>query len=212
MQSILKGLVIAAIAAAGTTRAWAAELVPGQGAIQLLLLQQNSVEDELKLSADQKRKIADFAEQQWKKAVAVSDTAADEQHRRFGEMKTENEKFIADTLSAEQSRRLTEITLQTAGLIWITRDEIAGELKLTEDQKKQIAEIQQDARGQFKALLYDTKPEDRNKKFQDYREQARARLGHVLTDEQRDKWNRMKGEPFKGELDYGDIRVPGQPK
>jgi len=204
MHPFPRRILVAVVLAVGATQAWAAHnLVPEQGAIQIMMLRQKSVQEELKLTSDQVKAIHDFSNGQWKKAKLLADASAAEQDAKFDELSKENSKFVHDTLTGAQHRRLKEITLQTAGLMWILTPDIAGELKLTDDQKKQLEERQHDARREIEDLLYNTKPEDQAKRYQEYRDEVRGKLGKVLTDEQRARWKEMKGEPFKGEFNYG---------
>src|SRR5207302_1101125 len=101
-----------------------------------MLLRQASVRDDLKLSHDEAQKINSFAKEQWEKAKAASKLAEPERDRKFAEMSKENDRFLDKTLTKEQRKRLQEIELQYAGLMCLSRPEIAKKLKLTDEQMK----------------------------------------------------------------------------
>lgn len=212
MQSFSTRILALALAALGARTAFAEELVPEQGAIQLMLLRQKSVQDDLKLSSDEVQKIRGFSRAQWNRAKALASAPDPERKAKFGEMAAENHAFINKTLTQPQQQRLREIAYQVAGLLYITQPDIAKELNLTDDQKRQLAERQQDARKDLVDLMHSEKLDDALKTYKERREAVRAQAGRILTDEQRDKWKHMKGEPFKGEFDYGGEMVPAAPK
>ena len=93
--------------------------------------------------------------------------------------------------------------MQTAGLLWVTRPEIAKELNLSSDQKKRAADLQQKARDEMEELIHVTKDEQKDEKLAELRKTSRERLMTLLTPEQKSKWKEMTGEPFKGEIRFG---------
>lgn len=200
MRHSWQGALALAVLVAWGTGVRADHLVPEAGASHLLLLRQKSVQEELRLSADQVKKINDFADKQWKKAQDVIKLDAKDRHEKWDKMNEENEHFLHDTLKPEQHKRLHQIGLQVAGLAWLTHPDVARELKLTDEQKKKIRHEQQDAGKEMEELLYSTKPEQRKDKYQTFCQACAERVNKLLTDEQKAKLKEMKGEPFKGEL------------
>jgi len=183
--------------------------VPEQGAIELVLLRHKAVRDDLKLTRNDARKIQEFTEQQWKKeqeAEAIADEK--ERDRRYDEMTREDERFLQENLTPEQKKRLDQITLQVAGLLWITRPEVAAALKLTDEQKQKVVELQKAARKEMEELLYSEKRRDRQAELRAHQEACRQRILELLTDEQEAKYNELIGEPFRGELKF-DEADPG---
>lgn len=200
MRHCWKGIVVVAVLAVWTAGVLADHLVPEEGTVQVMLLRQKSVQDDLKLSEDQVRKIHHHAGGQWKKAQDVIKLDPKERKEKFAKMGEENEQFIKDTLSPAQHKRLHQITLQVAGAMWVTRPEIASELKLTGEQKKQARHLQHEARKEFEELLYSTKAEERREKHQAHCKACTAKIAKLLTDEQKAKWKELRGKPFKGEI------------
>src|SRR5579872_711912 len=138
MRTSVKFSFAAAILAAFAAPAYAAglKMVPEEGTVELLLLRQKSIRSELKLSEKEAEAIHKYAMDQWKKAEQVTELSKDEQERKWEEMARENERFIERTLTKDQRKRLEEIALQIAGLLFVTKRDIASQLNLTEEQIK----------------------------------------------------------------------------
>lgn len=181
------------------------KMVPEEGALQVVLLRHKAVRDDLKLGHREARRIHEFTEQQWKKALKVEELPDEkERDRRYQEMTRENERFLQEILSGEQKKRLDQITLQVAGLLWITRPDVAAELKLTDDQKKKAAEYQRLARKEMEELLHSEKRRDREAELAQLHETSKDRLLDLLTDEQETKFREMIGHPFRGKLSFSE--------
>ena len=201
---------LGSIVALSVILAWAApvlaadKMVPEEGAVEVMLLLQPSVCKELNLSQDKRDKINNFADAQWKKAQTLSELNEKERDKKFTDMTKENEKFLADILSKDQKKRLDQILLQTAGLLWVRRPEIAKELNLSSDQKKRAADLQQKARDEMEELIHVTNDEQKDEKLAELQKTSRERLMTLLTPEQKSKWKEMTGEPFKGEISFAE--------
>lgn len=181
------------------------KMVPEEGAVQIMLLRQQSVRDELKLTADETEKIHEFADRQWKKAQHVHTNLSPAEHRaQYEEMSKENDRFLDQILEPAQRKRLNQITLQVAGLMWVTRPEVASELQLTDDQKQKAKGLQQEARKEMHDLIHSTATDGRQEKLKELRMTSRKRLMELLTDEQESKWKEMAGAPFNGEFRFHD--------
>jgi len=177
------------------------KLVAEEGAIKVILLRHKSVRDDLKLSDKQAGKVRDFAARQWKKAQGVADLEDKEKREaRWKAMGKENDNFLRETLSKEQYRRLEQIGMQVAGLAWVTRPDIARELKLTDDQKKKYRDLQKTAHKEMHDILHGDRIKDPDDKLRELGKTNRKRLWDLLTDDQQATWKRLRGEPFKGDL------------
>lgn len=202
--------VTCSIAALTVVGAWAApvfaagKLVPEEGATEVMLLLQPSVCKELKLSEDESDKIHKFASAQWEKAQKVSKLDEKTRDREFVEMTKDNERFIKETLTADQRERLDEILLQVAGLLWVTRSDIASQLGLSDDQKKRAKQLQKEARDEMEELIHSTSDAKKEEKLQELRQTSRKRLMTLFNDKQKSKWKEMTGAPFKGEISFDE--------
>ena len=174
--------------------------VPEEGAVQIMLLRQKSVQEALKLTDEETRKIHEFAREQWEKARKADELSPEGRREKFTEMTRENERFIKENLKPAQCKRLDEITLQVAGLLWVTRPEIASKLELTEDQKARAHNLQQEAREEMREYIHTSSKENRKEKLRELNETSHKRLWDLLTDEQEAKWRDLAGDRFLGEM------------
>jgi protease II len=210
MLKFLKFTVGIAILAAWVAPVHSAEkvtLVPEEGTVEIMLLRQKSVREELKLPAATAEKIHKYAAEQWKKAQDVVQLPAKEQDAKFAAMEKENEKFLEQTLNAQQRKRLNEITLQIAGLLYVTRKDIASQLKLTPEQTEQARKYQKEAKAEIEQVIESSKYEQRKEKFAELSKTSHKRLFDLLTDEQEVTWKKLTGTPFKGEFEYASSRA-----
>ncbi|HEY2250851.1 MAG TPA: hypothetical protein VGH74_07305 [Planctomycetaceae bacterium] len=205
MNMFLRSGLALTILAFWAAPAWAAEkMVPEEGAIELMLLRQQSVQRELKLTADEVEKINKFAAQQWAKAQKAHETSATEQDKTFKDMAQENHSFIEKTLKKEQAKRMHEIVLQKTGILALTRKDVASKLKLTDDQIKKAHNLQREARRDAEELLHTTQKDQKRAKFRQLEETGRKHVMELLNDEQETTWKEMTGQPFTGDLAYFD--------
>lgn len=199
---ILPAFALAVVAASTAPAYCGTKLVPEEGAVQVILLRQEAVHEDLKLTPQEIQKIDEFCDKQWAKAQKIADLNESERDKKFEEMTRENEQFIDQTLTKEQRKRLDEITLQVAGLLWVTRDEVASKLDLSDEQKQKAKQLQQTARNETEELLHATKPEQKQEELRELRRTSRERLMTLLTADQKEKWREMTGKPLRGELQF----------
>jgi Spy/CpxP family protein refolding chaperone len=164
----------------------------GFGGGTLFLLQAKSVQEELKLSGDQVKKITELAEKQ---RSAMKDVPREERRAKREELAKANNKAIGEILKPEQLKRVKQIALQQQGVMALTfNEEVAKALKISEDQKDKIREIQSKMREEMRGAFGD------QEKMQKLRKQMSEKVMGVLTAEQKTKLKEMQGEPFKGEI------------
>lgn len=194
-----------ALAMAFATTAMSAEnrLVPEEGALEVMLLRQKSVREDLKLSHDEADKINKFTSQQWKKAQEYNALPDAERDKKFAALTKENHEFVEQVLKTDQRERLKEIELQVAGLLCVTRDDVAKKLNLTEEQKKRAKELQREARQEMEDFIYSESKTGQKEKLAEIKKTSRNRLNDLLTDEQEKTWAKMTGKPFTGNFEFG---------
>jgi len=176
----------------------------GMGASMVGLLGQKSVQDELKLSEDQLKKLGELREKQRGSFGELRNLDREARRKKMEEMRAENEKALADVLKPEQLKRLKQISLQVGGASAFADPKVADELKLTSEQKDKIQSIQQESRQSLRGLFQGGGDrEEARKKFAEARKSANEKAMAVLTPEQQSKWKEMTGEPFKGEIRFG---------
>lgn len=159
---------------------------PPRGLIRVFLLSSPDVQRELKLSPEQAKRLAPFSDPHRKP--------------RPGAGLAEAEMMADKVLTPAQSERLRQIIRQLRGAEAIL--EAADELGLTADQtheiRSRLGRFGPPGKGKGKGKL--PMPKDRK------REDELARS--VLTAEQFARWQKMLGEPFRGDVRLGPPRPP----
>lgn len=196
---------------------------PGGGSgdwVQLLGSEQ--VQKELELVDEQKdgiRKVADEARERMREGFSgfqgLRDLSEEERNKRFAEMREkaetmakETRKKLEEVLLPHQVERLQQISLQVRGAAALTDPEVAGKLGLSDDQKQQLQKAQEEnrekMRGMFQGGGQGGSGEDAQRRFAEAREAAAASYLAVLTAEQKEQFEKLKGEKF--ELDMSQIQ------
>lgn len=177
---------------------------PG-GASGATLVQQKSVQDELKLSDDQVEKLKQVATKM-RESFGGRTAGGDreEARKKMAEATQAAEKDMSGILSADQSKRLKEIVLQQAGPMALARAEVAKEVGLTDDQQAKVKEISDgfasEMRAQFQAGGAGGDREEARNKLATLRKETGDKVLALLKDDQKKAWEKLVGEPFKGEL------------
>ncbi|MEK6258616.1 MAG: hypothetical protein AABP62_08345 [Planctomycetota bacterium] len=176
----------------------------GVGAISgTTLVQQKSVQDELKLSADQIEKLKQVGAK-LRESFGGGGGDREEARKKFEEARQTADKDVAGILSADQSKRLKEIVLQQAGPLALARPEVAKEVGLSDDQQVKVKEIADGftsaLREQFRGAGGDGNREEARKKFETLRKDTGDKVLALLKDDQKKAWEKLVGEPFKGEI------------
>lgn len=175
--------------------------VPEIGTVELLLLRQESVQQELKIGTQEAAAIRDFTTQQHKKAMKAEKLDEAQRDRQYDQMAEENEAFLKKNLKPAQHERLNQIAMQRAGLLWVTHKSVSAKLSLSDKQKEQAKAEQLKARTETDAALAAT-GDERTKKLKELNENSSQRLKKLLTSEQQAKWDELVGQPFKGEFAF----------
>ncbi len=172
----------------------------GFGGGAIFLLGQKSVQEELKLSEDQVKKVKELSDKQRESFQGLRDLSAEERRDKIQEMTKANDKALAEILKPGQLKRVRQISLQQQGAFALVNPEVAKALNISEEQKDKIREIQTKAREESQGLGRD---EEGIKKRQEIRKSTNEKVMGVLTAEQKTKLKEMQGEPFKGEIRFG---------
>lgn len=174
------------------------------GASGVTLVQQKSVQDELKLSEEQIEKLKQVGAKM-RESFGGGGGGGDreEARKKFEEARQVAEKDMNGILSADQTKRLKEITLQQTGPMALARPEVAKEVGLSDDQQVKVKEITDaltsEMRGQFQAGGGGDREEAR-KKMATLRKDTNEKVLALLKDDQKKAWEKLVGEPFKGEI------------
>jgi hypothetical protein len=174
------------------------------------LLGNAGVQKEIKLTEDQLKKYEEFNKGNESKRQEMREAFMNQDREKAQEIQKElaaaTEKFVKDTLTADQAKRLKQITRQTMGPNAFTDEEVAKELKLTDEQKEGVKKIVEDLGAQSKEAFSEAgqDPEARQavfKKIQGFRTEATDKITKMLTADQKKTWKDLTGDKF--EIQFG---------
>jgi hypothetical protein len=177
----------------------------GFGANPMMLLGQESVQQELKLTADQIAKVKEHQQKAAGNFQAFAGLTPEERQKKFQEMAQENEKFLGDVLKPEQKKRLDQIVLQQRGGDALTDPKVQQAVGITDDQKEKIKAIQDDFRKTMGELRQSFGQggdrQEMAKKMQEMRTANNDKLLKLLTDDQKKKFEELTGPKFTGKIE-----------
>ncbi len=169
------------------------------------------VQEELKLTDEQKSKVETITSEAREKMEGLRDQLADvpaeermaKARALMTEMGEKSKEKLAEVLDADQMKRLNEIELQLRGYEAFSSEKVHEALNLTDEQKSKVREalsdaeeemreVRQNAQGDFQAAMADMRK---------VREDAMNDIKEVLNDDQKSKWQDMIGKPF--EMSFG---------
>jgi len=173
------------------------------------LLRVEAVQKELKLTETQIASAKEHGEKLTEQQRALTEGLTREQRgekreelsKKARELAWESVKKIAESMDDGQKKRWRELSLQSQGATALSSEYLAERLKLTDDQKKKLEEIQSTQRDTRRKTFQSLRDqnlsrEEMTKKFSELREaDSKARLA-VLTNEQRESFTKMQGEKF----------------
>jgi hypothetical protein len=177
----------------------------------LMLLNQESVQKELKLSKEQTKKVKAAAAKQMEAFQGLRDVDEEERPKKIQEIMKEGDKAVKDILKKDQAKRFKQITLQVQGPQAFADDAVAKELKLTADQKKKIKTLLSDAQEKRQEAFQDAAGDFQaaQKKVAEINKETTEKVMKELTDDQKTTWKKMIGKKFEGKLSFGPPRRRG---
>lgn len=183
------------------------------------LLRIEQVQKEMKLSEEQTAKVREVGEalgtEMREQYSALRDIEDREQQRaKMTELRDEFDakarEKLRDVLEREQMMRLYQIRMQVRSVTDSLENRyVAGRLKLTDDQKAKLADVAKEARAKMSELygkMRDASQEQRSElyqKFRSIRSEGDEKALGVLTDEQKQAFEEMKGEKIELEMRRG---------
>jgi Spy/CpxP family protein refolding chaperone len=183
----------------------------GFGADPLTLLSNEKVQKELDLTSEQKdsvKKLADERQTQGREAfAALRDLSQDERRAKMDEMRKAAQAKVDAILLPPQVERLKQLTLQRQGAGALSDPEVAKALNISEDQKKQLADIREAAGAQMRELFTaggggGDRAAMREKMTAMQKEIMGKELA-VLNADQKAQFEKMQGEKFEFPADLG---------
>ncbi len=203
---------------------------PGGGG-ELMLLASEQVQKEIELIDEQIKEFEKLREEQQEKMremfAGMRDLAEDERRAKFESMRgklEEVQKELKEKMNAvlmpHQLDRLKELNIQIRGMGALDDPEVAAELKITEEQKKELAAKREELGRKMREVFTGNRgdgqqrgpSEEMRAKFQQMQTEMTDALLGVLTSEQKARFEQMKGKKF--EFDRSQMfggRGPGGP-
>jgi Spy/CpxP family protein refolding chaperone len=183
---------------------------PGGG---LFLLRLDQVQKELNLSDEQKEKIKELAKNLMPGRPPEGQRPSREDRQAMIE---KTRKKLAEILKPEQMERFKQIEIQVQGAAALMDPEVAKTLAITEDQKAKLKALRDEAGEKIRKIfdsMRDLSPEEREAKRTENQEKMRQMQKEVmekalavLTSDQREKFEKMKGKKF--DLDFSALMRP----
>jgi Spy/CpxP family protein refolding chaperone len=177
------------------------------GGMQMLSIPE--VQKELKLTPEQITKLEAKQQEQrdaMREAFQSAGQDREAMQKMMADMQAMQKKAVNEILDANQQKRFGELELQQQGPMAIAaRKDVAEALKITEEQKSKIEDIQRKSQEEMRNAMTgldfrSMSPDDRQKmmtKMQDAQKATADKIAGVLTDDQKKQWASMLGEPFK---------------
>ncbi len=175
------------------------------------LISMPEVQTELKLQSDLLEKVKAFAEESQAKMREERQMIADqglEPAEMRAEMTALNDQFqakdaeaLGKILSAEQMTRLKQLMVQQQGFNAITRKEVADAIGLKEEDREKLKAtvdiINQETMAKMQEIGQGGDREQAQKIMDESRKQVEATVMSALSDEQKKKFEELKGAAFK---------------
>jgi hypothetical protein len=180
-----------------------------QRATRIQLATLPNVQSELSLTEAQKK----IASEASRKLIEERRQLFEEVRQDLDAMLTKMESLAATAaaqltsqLSEDQKKRLTEIFVQANGASAVYDVEVAEQLNLSNEAKQQLTEVRRENIQSYRDAIQqsrDASDAERRETFQTVRRQTDERVLAVLSAEQRDQLEKLKGQPI--ELDLSEI-------
>jgi hypothetical protein len=182
-----------------------ADLVVLEGGARHFLLGEPSVQDDMRLSAEQRKQVTALRARGLESLRGLQGLPADERHKGFLALVRATEAELGRLLTAEQLLRLQQIALQVRGPAAFLEPQVAAQLQLTAQQVESIRRAKADLFFPGPPPLPPPagpppSPADMHKLHAQRLRQANERVLALLTAEQLRRWQQLTGAPFQGEL------------
>lgn len=180
------------------------------GPNKLYLLRRPDIGKELKLEEDQKKEateaITEINKNRREAYKKLRGAGAKDRFKKYQELtkkfNDQSDEKAKEILKEEQYKRLNEIAVQMQGINAFRNPEILKKLKVSEDQKKEFKEAQEETRQARLKLSQDIR--NGNIARAKYREESQKlqkklekKMVEVLNKEQQDQFAKMKGKKFE---------------
>lgn len=198
MRSICGVALMLMILVLTATAAPAPEVRPLGGLTSgvLLYLSKSQVQEELKLSEDQVKKIEELRAVRRQALAALRGLNKEARANQLQDINKANEAALAKILTRKQFRRAEQIYLQQIGpsiAFWQTQ--VAAALKLTDEQKDKMDLINKESQEELRNRTANGRMT--REQLAELTKRRNEKALDVLTPTQKKKWKELLGEPSK---------------
>jgi hypothetical protein len=169
------------------------------------------VQNDLKLSDEQKTKTSEIANQfRSDRRDLFQQGFSEETRQKMEQLNHDATVKVLEILDDTQRGRLTGIYIQVNGVRALNEPVVTEALKFTEEQNKKLAEVNEATREAFRSVFSDSdgqSREERQAKFAKVADEGEQKMMDVLTPEQKQQFEQLKGEPI--DVDTSSLR-PGR--
>jgi hypothetical protein len=170
------------------------------------LVYRDKVQEELKLSKDQKEKLHDHLKEglpdHMKFFEGLGEKKGQEREKELKAYRAKaHEKLAAvlkDALKDGQRKRLRQLELQQEGAFALGGEEVGKQLKITDEQRKKFVAVVQDMQKKVQPLIkeaqQDGKADEIRPKVMKIRKEYAGKLEAILSGEQKKQWKEMLGK------------------
>lgn len=187
----------------------------GRGLAGVQLLGNKSVQEELKITDEQKEKITPvltkISEKQRDAFGKLRDLSAEERREKMQELQKEmtamNEQGLKDVmpiLTTDQTKRFKQIQIQVRGLEAYSDPEVVSALKLTDEQKDDIKKVNEEMAKQMREMFQPGGGgnfQEAQRKMTALRKETNEKVQSMLTDAQKKTLKELRGEAFELKID-----------
>jgi Spy/CpxP family protein refolding chaperone len=181
------------------------------------LINNKGVQEELKLTDDQKAKLTAIRDKYKDDLDAARKDRNREKTRELMTKLSEDvTKALPDLLKEDQAKRLKQIEVQVAGFRAFDKEDVQKALALTDKQKKDYAEAKDELDKDAKDLM-DNAGQDRQKrqeafqKVQTLSKDAMEKFTATFSDDEKKAYKDLTGDKFDYKPDFGGRNRGGQP-
>jgi hypothetical protein len=172
------------------------------------LLDSEPVQNELGLSDNQKAALQKVRDEQstgdQSFFAGFMGISPDEMQRRLERRASDLRNKIQKVLTPQQTARLSEINLQIVGIVALSYDDVAKALGLSAEQRQQLKSVSDESHQKLDRLvatvrisqLNTQQRADLRKKQEAIAVERKEKSLALLTDEQKSKFEKLKGEKF----------------
>jgi hypothetical protein len=191
------------------------DLTVMEGAGQLVLLAEKSIQEDLRLSDAEKAQIdataRQFSEERMRLLQGYQNLNPNQRRERFLEIARRSEQEVRSTLREPQIQRLKQVRTQLLGPMALNEPETVQALELTEPQRQAMRQIESEAFALLRERQDVTDEAARRALRETIFKSALEKDLALLTPEQRQKWDARVGPPFTGRLTSAPLGMIPRP-